>query len=217
MADSEEEFNELAYRMHKIFERDIRRVKPGKIWWNDFYKEVFVVETSNEEFEEGFQAIERSLKLLSPKPYWTKITMHQYLDMSQGGGTLDYDETMLDYNDFDYDLEEVIEVIENDCIDRAEFEIKFYGPSQNPSVTIGEHIYELYTDLESGERAVIDSRAKTIRKFNIYGEEENIFADRNKDSYIFEKIPEGITTISRDKQQKLDITLYDERGEPEWI
>ena len=137
--------------------------------------------------------------------------------MSQGGGTLDYDETMLDYNDFDYDLEEVIEVIENDCIDRAEFEIKFYGPSQNPSVTIGEHIYELYTDLESGERAVIDSRAKTIRKFNIYGEEENIFADRNKDSYIFEKIPEGITTISRDKQQKLDITLYDERGEPEWI
>lgn len=217
MTDSEEEFNELTYRMHRIFERDIRRVQPGKIWWNDWYKEVFVVETSNDEFEENFQSIERSLKLLSTKPYWTKETKFQYLDRSEGGGTLDYDDSRLDYDDFDYDLEELIEVIQNDCIGGAKFELKFYGPCQNPAVTVGNHIYELYTELESGEYAVIDSRHKTIRKYGAYGEEENIFADRNKESYIFQEIPEGTISVSRDKLLKVDITLYDERGEPEWI
>ena len=217
MADNEKQFNDISYRMHRIFERDVRRAKPGKLWWNNFYKEVFVVETSNDDFEEYFQSIEKKITLLSVKPYWTKVTKYQYLDLSQITGSLDYDESALDYDDFDYDLEELIEVVDNDCIDKAEFELTFYGQCHNPAVTIGGHLYELYTDLEEGEYATIDSRTKKIRKYSVFGVEENIFADRNKESYIFEKIPEGTIAINRDKQLKMDITLYDERGEPEWI
>ena len=71
MADSEKAFNEISYRMHRVFERDVRRAKPGKIWWNNFFKEVFIIDTTNEEFEEYFQSIEKTVKILSVKPYWT--------------------------------------------------------------------------------------------------------------------------------------------------
>ena len=119
--------------------------------------------------------------------------------------------------DFDYDLEEMIEVIENDCIDKANFELTFYGPAQNPSVMVGDHVYELLTELEEGEYATVNSLTKKILQYDMYGNVENIFHLRSRDSYIFEKIPEGTTTISRDKNLKVDITLFDERGEPEWI
>ena len=217
MTDTAEEFNEVMYRIHRTFDRDIRRLKPGKLWWNGFYKEVFAIETSSDEFEELFEAVERSVKFISVYPFWVRKQTFQYLDHSENTGSLDYDESVLDYDDFDYDLEEVIETIENDCIDKANFEMTFYGPCSNPNVTIGDHVYELLTDLEEGEYAVINSLTKKITQYDVYGNSENIFHLRSRDSYIFEPIPEGTTTISRDKTLKVDITIFDERGEPEWI
>ncbi len=217
MTDNAEQFNKIMYDIHRTFDRDIRQLKPGKLWWNGFYKEVFAVETSNEEFEELFEAVERSVTFISVYPYWVKTRKYQYLDLGENTGSLDYDDTVLDYDDFDYDLEEMIEVIENDCIDKANFELTFYGPAQNPSVMVGDHVYELLTELEEGEYATVNSLTKKILQYDMYGNVENIFHLRSRDSYIFEKIPEGTTTISRDKNLKVDITLFDERGEPEWI
>lgn len=213
MTETAEEFNEVMYRIHKILDRDVRQLKPGKLWWNGYYKEVFAVETSQGDFEELFEAVEREVTFISVYPYWVKTHQHQYLDLSEGVGALDYD---YDYN-FDYDVEEMIEVIVNDCIDKANFELKFYGPCQNPSILIGTHQYELLVELEAGEYATINSLTKKILKYDVYGEVENVFHLRSRDSYIFELIPEGTTTLSRDKNLKVDITLFDERGEPEWI
>ena len=217
MAETADEFNEVMYKLHRTFDRDIRQLKPGKLWWNGFYKEVFAVETSQDEFEELFEAVEREVTFISVYPYWVKKKTHQYLDLSTNAGSLDYDDSVLDYDDFDYDLEELIEVIENDCIDKANFELTFYGPALNPSIIIGSHDYELLTELDSGEYATVNSLTKKILQYDIYGNVENIFYLRSRDSYIFEPIPEGVTSISRDKTLKVDITLFDERGEPEWI
>lgn len=217
MTETAEEFNEVMYRIHRIFDRDIRQLKPGKLWWNGFYKEVFAVETSNNSFEELFEAVERSVKFISVYPYWVRTQTYQYFDLSEETGSLDYDDSVLDYDDFDYDLEERIEVIENDCVDKANFELVFYGECSNPSVTIGTHVYELLDDLDAGEYVVINSLTKKITKYDINGDPENVFHLRSRESYIFEPIPEGTTTISRDKSLKVDITLFDERGEPEWI
>ena len=217
MTDTAEQFNETMYNIHRTFDRDVRRLKPGKLWWNGFYKEVFAVETTQDEFEELFESIECDVSFISVYPYWIRKKVHQFLDMSDQAGELDYDESVLDYDDFDYDLEELIDVIENDCIDKANFEIKFYGPVTNPSITVGGHVYELLTELDEGEYATVNSLTKKIMQYNIYGEAENIFHLRSRESYIFEPIPEGINMVNRDKNLKVDITLFDERGEPEWI
>jgi hypothetical protein len=71
--------------------------------------------------------------------------------------------------------------------------------------------------LSSGEYATIDSKTKKIRKYAIDGEEENIFHLRDRESYIFKPIPEGNISVMRSKNIGLDISIYDERGEPRWI
>ena len=214
MADNADEFNPIMYKLHRTFDRDIRRMKPGKLWWNDFCKEVFAVETSQNEFDELFEAVNREVTFISVYPYWVRRITYQYgTNITNVDAGLDYDH---DY-DFDYGMEEITEVIQNDCIDAANFEMKFYGPIENPSVTIGGHEYEVLTTLAEGDYVTVNSLTKKILQYDAYGNVENVFHLRNRDSYIFEKIPEGETVIARSKDYMLDITIFDERGEPEWI
>ena len=58
---------------------------------------------------------------------------------------------------------------------------------------------------------------KKIRKTSNNGAVENIFHTRDKSSYIFEKIPSGVIPVNKAQTLGVDIVLYDERGEPEWI
>lgn len=214
MADNADEFNQIMYKLHRTFDRDIRRMKPGKLWWNDFCKEVFAVETSQNEFDELFEAVNREVTFISVYPYWVRRITYQYgTNITNVDAGLDYDH---DY-DFDYGMEEITEVIQNDCIDSANFEMKFYGPIENPSVTIGGHEYEVLTTLAEGDYVIVNSLTKKILQYDAYGNVENVFHLRNRDSYIFQKIPEGETAIARSKDHMLDITIFDERGEPEWI
>lgn len=213
LADDVEEFNSVMYQMHRTFDRDIRQMTPGKLWWNDFYKEVFAIESDHDAFEELMESVERTITFLSVYPYWIRKSTFQYLSYTGVTGTLDFP---MDYG-FDYDQSEYIETVNNDCIGAANFEIIFFGPCINPTVTIGEHSYTLYVTLDAGEFARIDSKTKKITKHSVTGDVENIFHLRDKESYIFERIPEGSTTILRSKDMGMDISIFDERGEPDWI
>lgn len=215
MAEDKEQFDEIMFRIHRTFDRDIRRMKPGKLWWGDFYREVFAVVTTYSDFEELFESIDQKVNFLSVYDYWVRKNIFQYTGAG-GSGT----DTGLDFpHDYphDYAAEDVVEVIENDCIDAANFEIRFYGPVANPSVVIGDHTYEVFVTLNAAETAVINSLSRTVTKYDEYGNAENIFYLRGRDDYVFEKIPEGATAIGRNRAHPIDITIFDERGEPEWI
>lgn len=213
MAENEEQFNEIMYSMHRIFDKDVRMLTPGRIWWGNFYKEGFIFSTQNSDYEELFESIEHEVEFISTNPYWIHKETFQYFSVSTGTGTLDYPR---DYG-YDYDRSELVEIIENDCISEANFELIFYGPAANPTVTIGGQYYGLETELLEGEYAVINSITKKIRQYSITGQETNIFDKRDRDGDVFAKIPQGTALVMRDRKQKMDITLYDERGEPVWI
>lgn len=63
----------------------------------------------------------------------------------------------------------------------------------------------------------IDSIAKTILLTKRDGTVENHFHQRNRESYIFEKIPAGSNIVTWDKTFKFDVVLFEERSEPKWI
>ena len=71
--------------------------------------------------------------------------------------------------------------------------------------------------LAAREWAIIDSKSKKVLMYSANGTETNIFHLRGRDDYVFQKIPEGMLPITRLPELGVDITLYDERGEPEWI
>lgn len=217
LADDETDFNNIMSNLHKHFELDVRNLNPGRIYWNDYYKECFIFASSPSDFDENFESVTQNLTVLSVYDYWVKETTYNYdeentEDIQYG---LDYP---FDYGMFDYTMSDVIEVLKNDCISSANFKLFFFGPCSNPSVIINEHEYELVdVELEEGEYACINSLTKKITKTSIDGDIENIFHTRNKESYIFEPIPEGTVSVIRAKNLQLAITVCDERGEPVWI
>lgn len=214
MADSEEDFNQIKYKLHQAFDRDIRRISPGRLIWNGYYKEVFAAEVSHSNFEELFDSVEMSIKFISVYPFWVKEKKFVYLKNVGDSGSLDYN---FDFDNLDYGRTDFIELVKNDCIDKANFEIIFFGQALNPSVIINGHEYSLNTELKSGEYAVINSITKKITKHLINGETENIFYSRNRTSYVFEELPEGDLTLIRSKDFDLTVKVFDERSEPKWI
>ena len=216
-SETKEEFDAIMYQMHRTFDRDIKRMTPGRLWWNGFYKEVFAMENSYEDFEELFESVTKKITFVSVNPYWIKVTDHKFFPSQSE----EEDEpTGFDYPfDYmiDYGISNVSQFFENEALESANFEIKFYGPCYNPYITIGDNTYRLFVTLTEGERAVIDSRTKKITQVSIIGEETNIFHLRDRENYIFEKIPEGLLPVTKPPGLSAEIVLYDERGEPDWI
>jgi carbamate kinase len=72
--------------------------------------------------------------------------------------------------------------------------------------------------IASNEHVTIDSTTKTVILTKGNGEQVNLFNLRNKESYIFEKIPSGMSIVSASNDQiRFEITLLEERSEPKWI
>ena len=219
LADDAEQYNEIMRQMTRCFEYDIRTMQPGKLWWNGFYKEVFITEVEYEGFEELLESVTKKLVVLSTYPYWTKENVFSFLASDDTAGTLDYP---YDYGSaagtgFDYDQSAATDTITNDAVHESNFEIVFYGPVENPQIAISGHYHTLYTTLSTGEYARINSRTKKITKTGANGTRENIFRTRDRDSYVFQKVPPGLIAVNRARTMGVDVIIYDERGEPEWI
>lgn len=117
---------------------------------------------------------------------------------------------------FDYASNLLGKSITNTGFVPSNFRITFYGAADSPSVTVRGHPYQVHATLLGNEYIAIDSVSKTILLIHIDGTVENIFNKRNKESYIFEKIPTGVSLVELAGCQKADITLLEERGEPKW-
>ncbi len=218
MADSKEEFNEISYRLHRCFERDVRSATPGKLWWNDFYKYVFCVEKEADEFEEDYCATDIALTFISVNPYWIKqILTRLRVEQEETGLDFPYDYGSDGAASFDFYGAFNTKILKNNCIYDANFKIVFYGPCENCAIQVADHIYEVETALALGEQLIIDSVNKKVYSVDQWSNTTNKFNLRNRDSYIFHKIPSGNSRIEHDSMTNCDIILYDERGEPDWI
>ena len=107
----------------------------------------------------------------------------------------------------------------------SNFIITIFGNVQSPTLYIGDHEYTVnvnvdtgeHLTIDSGEHLTIDSIEKTITLVKSNGEQVNCFNNRNKDSYVFKKIPVGTSQITSTGQIYFSITLLEERSEPKWI
>ena len=215
MADSKEEYNNLMNDMSEIFDYDVRNRQPGKIWWNDRYKEVYVTATDFSEYEEDFEAIENEITVSTTLPWWIKENHVE--------GHINNPETIgkdLDYpHDYAYDYFNSAENVRiyNDSIADCHFQLTIYGPCENPRLLIGNQIYGLNCSLDAGEYALIRSREKKAYKIKNTGERESILRFRDGEYYLFEKLHPGSFRIAWDGLFGFEMIAYEERSEPLWI
>ena len=165
--------------------------------------------------EDGVQVLSKGTYLLSDGGmYVSSLTINGYTGFGQGGGS-----AFLDYDiEYAYDYTNSMERLElvNQNFVASNFRLTIYGEALNPRISVNGHVYEVEGTVEAGQLLVIDSINKTITLYTKNGAAVNKFNSRNRDSYIFEKIPAGDLKLSRSDNFRFDLTLIEERGEPKW-
>lgn len=109
------------------------------------------------------------------------------------------------------------DILSNPNFIASNFRLTIYGFATAPIVYVDDHAYSVDVTISTGEYLAIDSRDKTIMLTRYNGAKQNCFNQRNKDSYIFQKIATGNHIITCSGDLEFTITLYDERSEPKWI
>ena len=147
-------------------------------------------------------------------PCWIKETTTPYGVVSDISGS-----PWLDFNtDFpiDYFSDMASKDVVNTSFVASNFRLIIYGECVNPSVNIAGHTYRVNCIVGANEFLTIDSSSKKVFLTANDGTVTNQFNNRNRDSYIFEKIPAGSNVVTWNGDFAFDVILLEERSEPKW-
>lgn len=202
-------------KLFEVMEKDVLANTHGQFIIGDYYLKCFVTGSKKSNYYYHKNYMETKLTIQTDLPSWVKESITTFGYVGAGGassGNMDFN------NDFpmDYTSNLVGRSVNNTGFVSSNFRITLYGAASNPSITIGGHEYGVAATMESNEYITIDSINKTVILTHTDGTTENVFKNRNKESYIFEKIPVGLNLVVLEGCQKADITLLEERSEPKW-
>lgn len=204
----------LANDIYATIERDVIEQKEGKLYCGDYYLKGYFVAMSSPKRIGDF--ISFNLGYLASMPVWLKDGAVVPFGVGQGGVT---PSDFLDYPHgyaYDYAARMNNTTLENTNFTPTDFVMKIDGAVNNPKVYINGHMYAVNYDIEIGQHITINSIDKTI-KLNDNGQITNLFEYRDRDSYIFEKIPSGSNMVAWGSDFNFTLQLIEQRSEPKWI
>lgn len=200
-------------RLFEVMEKDVLAGSHGRIVAGDYYLRCFVTGSKKTEYfyHKGYAKLDLTVE--TDRPEWIRETAFTFGYRAGGAGK------NLDFNrDFpsDYTSNLTGRSVCNMGFMPVHFRMIVYGAAENPALTVGGHLYQVNALLQRNEHLEVDSVSRKITLTHEDGTTENLFNSRNRESYIFQKIPPGVSLVSLDGCQKADITLLEERSEPEW-
>lgn len=212
---TEEEGIKKKNQVFEVMEKDALVVQYGRIILGDYYLKCYCTGSKKTGFLESKKELHTTLTVSTDCPNWIRETTTMFRDAghSQGGGkNLDY---RRDYPS-DYTSEFKNKTLVNENFVESNFRIVIYGPVINPTIYIAGHEYTVNIEISENEHLTIDSIERTIVLTRYDGTLFNAFGDRNKASYIFQKIPKGNCVVAWDGSFGFDVVLCEERSEPKW-
>ena len=218
MCKTEEEGFQKRNALFEIVEKDVLAGQYGTLQIGDYKLQCYVRESAKGDFLYNKKHMVVDLSIVTDRPYWTKEKTYVFNTAGLVGEETKPD-GHLDFSyDFPYDFTDSFSTMgfSNGNFVQTSFKITIYGACTNPQVLINGHAYGVNTTVEAGQVLVIDSIEKTVQLITSKGEVVNKFSLRNKESYIFEKIPAGDCSIGRSENFRFDLTLIEERSEPKW-
>lgn len=214
---SEEEGLSIRNKIHEICEKDVLAMQYGRLVIGDFYLKCYVKASAKSEYLISKNYMKVDMTITTDTASWIAETTTMFRKATEqketDGEWLDYPH---DY-EFDYASELNSKTLMNHNFIDSEFRMIIFGGCKNPSINLGGHIYQVNAELSDGEYLTIDSIEKTIILTKYNGEKVNKFNERNRDSYIFERISPGEHVVVWEGSFGFDITLLEERSEPKWI
>lgn len=214
MCETEEAGIAARNRLHDVVEKDVLAFQHGRIYIGDYYFRCFVTGSAKQSYLVGKRHMALTLTLTTDFPYWVKETSTVFMPQADAGGGpgLDYAH---DYP-HDYTKHTTSSRLYNAGMAAADFRLMINGPCYHPAVHVNGHMYQVNCEVSAGEYLTVDSMNKTITLTTEDGRKINCFNDRNKSSYVFEKIPTGMNVVYWPGDFVFEFVLLDERSEPKW-
>lgn len=208
----------LKNELFNVMEWDTVATEYGKFYIGEYYLNCYCKASVKTSYKyRGYLAV--TLTLITDSPKWIKPLV---LTLKRGG-TYDTESEFLDYPyDFPYDFQfenNGYATIHNEGVEEADFELRLDAAQTGttvPEIQIANHTYSIDNNMSPGEYVVIDSIKKTVYKYGKTGSKTNWFQYRNRDSYIFQKIPTGVSVVSWMNMYGATLTVYLYRSEPLW-
>lgn len=218
LAKSRKDYVAACNRFLEVIEKDIFFTTPGKIVVDDFYLPCYITSKKIVTWHPGANRIRNTYTIVSENGRWMKDVYKVF-----GAASVYEAET----TDKDYPIDYKMDYVPSGGINRLisdsfvpfDFEIVFHGPVINPVVVCGGNVYRVFTVLEEGETLTVNSLSKKIYKTKVNGEVINEFSKRDRDHYIFNKMPatSGSTYVEHTEGTIVSIRSFTERSEPKWI
>lgn len=201
-------------KLMEVVEKDVLAMKHGRIIIGDYYFRCFVTKSQKKNYLTTKRWMEITLTLTTDFPYWVKEETFAFRKLGEGSGGTNLDLM----HDLPYDFFSGMgnKRLNNTGFVGTNFKMIIYGACVDPAVYVSGHLYQVNHELQPGEYLTIDSVEKKIYLTANDGTITNLFNLRNRESYIFEKIPPGNNTVIWEGDFGVDITLLEERSEPKW-
>lgn len=215
LSSSGQKTRQARNKTYEILEKDVLAKKKGKLYVNDYYMECWLIGLSNSEYLNSETYLKTEIAVVTDKPEWIKTTTFAFKPLSNQISDTDFE---FDF-DFPIDLQDssfVTNTLINPYSFASHFILNIYGNCINPKIEIGDYTYSFNCSLLNGERLEVNSLTKKITKFDLQGNTENYFNCRNKEKSVFEPIPSGNKQIHWNNEFSFDLTIIQQRSEPEW-
>ena len=205
-----------------IADYDVQAKKPGRLYVDGSYLDCYIIASDKESWESPVLYLQVTLTVIAEYPIWWSEQSFSFgvVDASDGEEDDDFVLENAVGTDFPYDFanDATRRMIDNSGAYRgSEFILRIYGPAHNPSITVGEALYSVETDLEINEVLEINSYMRTIVKRNtISGVSQNCFGSRSRDNDIFARIPSGHINLYYSGDFAFKLVLLEDRSEPLW-
>lgn len=218
--ETEDKGIEARNKLLEITEKDVLSMEHGRIIIGNYYFKCFVTKSEKKDYLTSKRMMKATLTLTTDFPFWVRETTHTFnsslpaatLSTTSGGKNLDFS---FDHP-FDYHSDIDSSTLNNSGFVPANFRMVIYGPCTNPAVYIAGHTYQVNCNVAASEYLTIDSSLKKVFLTSNTGVVTNMFSMRNRESYIFEKIPSGANAVGWSGAFGFDVILLEERSEPKW-
>ena len=199
--------------LFEITEKDVVENTPGRLYVNGYYLTCFITAGSKSEWESGVPICDGELTLVAPNPFFVGETSQEYsiqqIDGEYGKFPMKYPTRYASWS--------TNQILINPHFSNSPFKLVIHGECTDPAVLINGILYKVNTIVNVDEYITIDTKAKTIYLTRIDGTQVNLYNLQDREFYIFTPISAGSNTISWDGSFAMEITIYEERGEPKWM
>lgn len=213
----EDEAVNIKNQFYEHFEKDVINLKPGYFEINEYRYYCYVTKNKKSNYLKSKRYLEIEVQITSDQPKWVKERTYSFIPKPNNAFITAENKTYPYVYEYTYGESDGIGEMIIDSLGESDFKIIVYGPVANPSIMIGEYLYNVDCDIGISEYLSIDSKTREIFITDISGNKINVFDKRNKENYIFQKIKPGNIPVIWSGGFGFGVIVFDERSEPKWI